>query len=140
MRENIRKQIQEQEDKEKEDNRKEREQDRRLLTTAQKKKATKEKKREKAQRKQTAEEKKAEKKRDLDTIEKYIQEEVDKYVKSGKGRKSQEAIEGKRQQLEERIGTNIKNLPSAYVEKQKQTTMKGTGLMNIPFLDIFCPL
>ena len=140
LRDEIRRQDKEEADKEKEERRKEREEDRRSLTTAQRKRATKEKKQEKAKKKETAEERKAEKKRDLDIIEKYIQEEVDKYVKSGKGRKSESAIEGRRQQLEDRIGTNIKNLPSAYVEKQKQATMKGSGLMSIPFLDIFSPL
>ena len=140
LRDEIRRQDKEEADKEKEERRKEREEERRSLTTAQRKKATKEKKQEKAKKKETAEERKAEKKRDLDIIEKYIQEEVDKYVESGKGRKSESAIEGRRQQLEDRIGTNIKNLPPGYVEKQKRATMKGSGLMSIPFLDIFSPL
>ena len=140
LREEIRRQDKEEADREKEAKRNKREEERRSLTAAQRKKATKEKKQAEAQRKTTAAERKSQKQRDLDIIEKYIQEEVDKYVESGKGRKSQEAIEGKRQQLEDRIGTNIKNLPPAYVEKQKGTTMRGSGLTTIPFLDIFSPL
>ena len=67
----------------------------------------------------------------------YIQEEVDEFIESGKGRKSQEAIEERRQQLEERIARNINNVPTAYVAKQKKNIMKGSGLMAIPFLDKF---
>ena len=140
LREEIRRKDKEEADKEKESKRKEKEAERRSLTIAQRKKATKEKKQAKAQRKQTAAEKKAEKQRNLDIIEEYIQKEVDKYVESGKGRRSQEAIEGKRQQLEDKIGTNIKNLPQSYVAKQREATIVGSGLTTIPFLDIFYPL
>ena len=140
LREEVRKQDKIQREKEKEAQRKDREKKRQALTTAQRKKASKEKKQEKAQRQQTATERKAEKQRDLDIVQKYIQEQVDKFIQDGKGRRSQEAIEGKRQQLQDRIGTNIKNLPKSYVEREKGATMQGSGLLSIPFLDIFSPL
>ena len=126
--------------KQKEAEKRQREQQRKSLTASQRKEASKQKKQAKTQRQQTAAERKAEKQRDLDIIEKYIEEEVDKYVTSGKKRRSQEAIEGKRQQLEDKIGTNIMNLPKSYVEKQKEGTILESGLTNIPFLDIFFPL
>ena len=65
---------------------------------------------------------------------------MDKFIQDGKGRRSEEAIEGKRQQLQDKIGTNIKNLPKSYLETEKEATMQGSGLSSIPFLDIFSPL
>ena len=66
----------------------------------------------------------------------------DKFIQDGKGRRSQEAIEGKWQQLQDRIGTNIKNLPKSYVEREKGAPCREVGYEYSfsPFLDIFSPL
>ena len=51
----------------------------------------------------------------------------DKFIQDGKGRRSQEAIEGKWQQLQDRIGTNIKNLPKSYVKREKGAPCREVG-------------
>ena len=83
LRDEIRKQDKEERERVKEIERKRREEESRALTATQRKKAAKEKKQEKTKRQQTTAEQKAKKQQDLDIVNKYIEEEMDKFIKSG---------------------------------------------------------
>ena len=63
----------------------------------------------------------------VETISHDLVKQGINFIQDGKGRRSQEAIEGKWQQLQDRIGTNIKNLPKSYVEREKGAPCREVG-------------